>query len=175
MADAYIGEIQLFAFNYPPVHTSFCNGTLLPAAQNAALYALLQNQFGGSPGVTFNLPDLRGRVPVQPDGQEIYKQGLAGGLENVTLNTNQMGVHTHTLNGSSSIGGMIYGGGNAFANVGENVGITPPVYGPDSNLTPIAMGAVSLAGDGQEHNNMQPSLVINFTISLQGTFPMRQQ
>ena len=48
------------------------------------------------------------------------------------------------------------------------------VYAPANNLTTLATGAVNVsAGGGQAHDNMQPSLVVNFCIALQGVFPFR--
>ena len=63
MSEPFIGQISLFAFNFPPKGWGLCNGQLLPINQNQALFSLLGTNFGGDGKVTFALPDLRGRVP----------------------------------------------------------------------------------------------------------------
>ena len=62
MAEPFIGEIKIVAFNYPPRGWAFCNGQLLAIAQNQALFSLLGTTYGGDGQTTFALPDLRDRV-----------------------------------------------------------------------------------------------------------------
>lgn len=65
MAEAYVGEIRVFAFNYAPPGWLLCQGQTLSISQNQALFALLGTVYGGDGMSTFALPDLRGRVPLQ--------------------------------------------------------------------------------------------------------------
>lgn len=173
MSDPFIGEIQQWGFSFAPVKTAFCNGGLQTISQYQALFALIGTQFGGDGRTTFQLPDLRSRAPVHP-GHDIYEQGQAGGFEWVTLASNETG-HRHALRGANQDGDWFYGVGYLFANVGENpgTGMRPPVYGPATDLTSIADGAISSVGGGQSHENVQPCLAINFTIALEGVFPQR--
>ena len=74
MSECFIGEIRMISFNYAPKGWALCNGQTLPIQQNQALFSLLGTRFGGNGVTTFNLPDLRGRVPVHvsngnPPGQ----------------------------------------------------------------------------------------------------------
>jgi microcystin-dependent protein len=62
--EPFLGEIRLFAGNFPPKGFAFCQGQLLPINQNQALFSLLENRFGGNGTTTFALPDLRAAVPV---------------------------------------------------------------------------------------------------------------
>lgn len=175
MAVPYVGEIQQFGFNYAPKGTALCDGQLLSPSQFGALYSLIQLQFGGNGTSTFQLPDLRGRVPVGPDNQYVAHQGAAGGSETVTLTAATMPNHNHSLLGANVDGDASYGIGRVFTNVGENSATQtkPPAYGAAVNLTPIAEGAMSYFGGGQAHENMQPFLTICFTIALEGIYPQR--
>ncbi len=64
MSDPFIGEITMFAGNFAPRGWAFCDGQILPISQNTALFSLLGTTYGGDGRTTFNLPDLRGRVPI---------------------------------------------------------------------------------------------------------------
>ena len=85
MADAFTGEIRMVGFNYPPRGWAFCDGQLLPIAQNTQLFSLLGTKYGGDGASTFALPDFRGRTPIhQGQGHDL---GESGGQETVTLPT----------------------------------------------------------------------------------------
>ena len=64
MAQPYIGEIRMFAGNFNPVGWAFCNGQLLPIAENEALFQLIGTTYGGDGQSTFALPNLQSRVPI---------------------------------------------------------------------------------------------------------------
>jgi len=58
---AFMGEIFTFAFNFAPGGTGTANGQVLPiTTQNAALFSLIQNFYGGNGTTTFALPNLGG-------------------------------------------------------------------------------------------------------------------
>lgn len=98
--EPYIGEIQLFGFNFNPRDYLPCDGQLLPIAQNTALFSLLGTLYGGNGITTFALPDLRGRVPIhygQGAGLQNYSVGQTGGTETITIQNSQMPSHTHTV------------------------------------------------------------------------------
>lgn len=75
--DPYIAEIRMFAGNFAPQGWAFCNGQVLSIAQNTALFSLLGTTYGGDGRTTFALPDLQGRMPIQP--------GQGPGLPNYDL------------------------------------------------------------------------------------------
>jgi microcystin-dependent protein len=52
----YLGEIQIFAFNFCPTGWLPLNGELLPISQNEALFALIGNTYGGDGVSTFAVP-----------------------------------------------------------------------------------------------------------------------
>jgi microcystin-dependent protein len=98
MAQPYIGEIRMFAGNFPPAGWAFCDGQSLPISENDALFVLLGTMYGGDGQETFNLPNLQSRIPIHfgtgPDGVT-YTQAEASGTETVTLTTQQIPSHTH--------------------------------------------------------------------------------
>ena len=79
MADAFTGEIRMVGFNYPPRGWAFCDGQLLPIAQNTQLFSLLGTKYGGDGASTFALPDFRGRTPIHQGQGHIL--GESGGQE----------------------------------------------------------------------------------------------
>lgn len=98
--DPFIGEIELFAFNFEPRDYAFCDGRIMSVSENSALFYLLYNQFGGDGHTTFALPDLRGRVAINQGagtGLMPYTFGESGGSEKVTLTIQNMPAHTHTV------------------------------------------------------------------------------
>ena len=85
----FIGELDIFAFNFPPKFWATCDGQLLPISQNQALFALLGIMYGGNGQTTFALPDLRGRAALhagQGPGLSNYAQGQQAGTETQTIN-----------------------------------------------------------------------------------------
>ena len=167
MADPYISEIRMMSFNFPPKGWAFCNGQLLPIAQNQALFSLLGTTYGGDGRVTFGLPDLRGRVPISMGAG--HTLGERSGEEAHALSTNEMPTHIHTLSGSSLEGNSP---NPNFSNVGNVLAQDPGnAYGPPNNLTNLKPGSIANVGGGQAHLNMQPFLTLNFSIAVQGIFP----
>ncbi|MGK5079966.1 phage tail protein, partial [Janthinobacterium sp. HLX7-2] len=64
--EPFLGEIRLFSIGFAPRGWAACEGQMMPVSTNTALFSLLGVQFGGNGTTTFGLPDLRGRVPVNP-------------------------------------------------------------------------------------------------------------
>ncbi len=166
-----IGEIRMFAGNFPPSGWLFCDGALLPIAENDALFALIGTTYGGNGQTTFALPDFRGRVPVHIGG--VHTLGETGGTETVTLTQAQLPLHNHQLGASA--------GAPAPATVAIDVTsatayvpaspVKPRLYAPASAGVDMAPGLIQPNGGSQPHNNMAPYLGINFIISLFGVFP----
>ena len=100
MADPFVAEIRIFAFNFAPKGWAFCDGQLLPISQNTALFSLLGTIYGGDGKVTFALPNLQGSVALHPGqrvpGFAVLSLASNRGSETVTLLTSEIPVHTHT-------------------------------------------------------------------------------
>src|SRR3954467_3964797 len=107
MAQPFVGEIRMFAGNFPPSGWMFCDGTPMRISENDVLFQLIGTTYGGDGERTFNLPNLQSRVPLHmgkgQDGID-YQIGEMAGTESVTLTTQQIPSHSHTLTGSKSNG-----------------------------------------------------------------------
>jgi len=178
MTQAMIGEIRMFAGNFPPKNWALCNGQLLAISSNTALFSILGTTYGGNGTTTFGLPDLRGRAPLsqgQGPGLTLRDLGEQGGEEGVALTVQQIPAHTHsaTLPCNSDFNQTTKGTpiNNAFGGTDPNNQGTP-YYASSSNAL---MGASMSdpAGAGQPHANIQPSLALSFIICTNGVFPAR--
>lgn len=83
MSEPFLGEIRMVGFNFAPRGWAFCDGQLLPIAQNQSLFSLLGTTFGGDGRTSFALPDLRGRTPVHR-GEDVGF-GQRAGVEEQTF------------------------------------------------------------------------------------------
>jgi len=165
----------MFGGNFAPQGWAFCFGQSMSIADNNALYALLGTIYGGDGVNTFNLPDLRGRVPlhVGTGGGSTYVLGQNGGTETVTLTTNQLGAHNHTMNASGKDGTLATAAnGNTLSTTGPQ-GVDPAVFQPFNGSSQIALASNTLSQFGLNgpHENMQPYLCVSFIIALAGVFP----
>jgi microcystin-dependent protein len=164
MAQPFIGEIRMFAGNFAPAGWAFCNGAPMPISENDTLFALIGTTYGGDGQSTFNLPDLRGRIPIHQGNGFILAE--TGGVEDVTLTTSQIPAHGHPLVGSN-VNGSQAGPSNAL--LASSVVITP--YAPEVPGVSMAATSIGVLGGSQPHINLQPFLCVNFIISLFGIFP----
>lgn len=165
MAEPFLAEIRIVGFNFAPRGWATCDGQILPINQNQSLYSLLGTTYGGDGRTSFALPDLRGRVPIHTDAS--YRLGQKSGEETHTLTTAEIPSHQHQLQGVSDNADSPAGTGGFPART------TDSIYGPPQNLMAAAAGVVPNVGGGQSHDNMMPTLVLNFVIALQGLFPSR--
>ncbi len=176
MSEPFVAEIRIFPFNFAPRGWAFCDGQILPLAQNTALFSLLGTTYGGNGQSNFALPNLRGRLPLaqgQGPGLSERTLGESGGSETVALLPQQMPAHSHALQASASASsGSPVGAAMAPALSAGNLPV--PMYrsGTTSRVA-MAGDAVAPAGGSQPHNNMPPYLTLNFCIALQGVFPPR--
>ncbi|HEX8584980.1 MAG TPA: tail fiber protein [Allosphingosinicella sp.] len=173
MADPFVAEIRMFAFNFAPKGWAWCNGQLMPISQNTALFSLLGTTYGGDGKSTFALPDLQGSAPMHPGqgpGLSLHDLGEIGGSQTVTLLESEIPAHTHTLQSAVVPGNRTTPVGNSITRVTGASPYLPPAGAP---LSAAAFQALAPAGGGQPHNNMMPYLTCYFNIALQGVFPPR--
>ncbi len=169
MPEPYVGEIRMFAGNFPPNGWMFCEGQPLAISENDVLFQLIGTTYGGDGQETFNLPNLASRVPVHmgtgKDGQT-YQIGQMAGTEQETLSIQQIPNHTHPFTGSTNTATGQLPTSNV---VGKSPQVDLFINGtPDVSLN---AQAIQPAGGSQPHENCQPFLCINFIISLFGIFP----
>ena len=176
----YLGEIRMVAFNFAPVNYVFCKGQRLAISQNAALFSILGNAFGGDGINNFDLPDLRGRTAIgtgSATGLSNYDHGQETGQHTVFLSADHLPPHTHTIGGTIHMKNINQPGntpspaGNYFA-----IDDTRRFSAQPSNNTAMKPATVNLqadAGPDAGVNNMMPFLGINYIICLSGAFPAR--
>lgn len=169
----FIGEIRMFAGNFPPQNWAFCDGQLLSIAQNTALFSIVGTMYGGNGQTTFALPDLRGRVAIhagQGPGLTNRQQGSIGGTETTTLTLANLPAHSHTVAPRASIGvGTTNDPTGSFP---ANTSVLDKEYAASSNAT---MGTTTTAttGDNASFSNMQPYGTVRYIICLFGVYPPR--
>jgi microcystin-dependent protein len=168
MSEPFMGEIMIAGFNFAPRGWALCNGQLMAINQNQALFSLLGTMYGGDGASNFALPDLQGRAAMHHNNE--FPQGLKGGSAAITLDTTQIPQHQHNM---------------VAIVVDPSINTNTPVNGLYSNSAPAEFysatlsptqpnpGTVAKAGANTPHINLQPSLVLNFCIALQGIFPSR--
>ena len=176
MAEPFVGQVCSFGFNFAPINWAFCNGQIVPIDQNTTLFQLLGTTFGGDGVTTFQLPDLRGRVPLnQGQGQSLsnYVMGQVTGSESITLTSGQIPAHIHSVATSNTPGTTNVPSTSVFLS-DEGPG-TPAVttYTPGAPATQVALAGstISPSGSSVGHENRQPYLAVNFCIALVGIYP----
>lgn len=171
---------MMVGFNFAPRGWAFCNGQLLSIASYSALFSLLGTQYGGDGRTTFALPNLQGRCAVgmgNGPGLTPRQIGEVIGQETVTLTPNEMPAHTHQLLANNTDGNTNDPTNSSLAKESVTIERSAPAFpvnGYNTGAANVGMGAsIGNAGGNLAHNNMQPSLAMNYIIALQGIFPSR--
>ncbi|MEJ0026241.1 MAG: tail fiber protein [Rhizomicrobium sp.] len=180
MSEPYVGQIAIFAFNFAPRNWSFCNGALVPIAQNEALFTILGTTYGGDGRNTFGLPNIQDSTVMnigQGPGLSNYVLGQHSGSAEVTLTQNQIPLHSHAVNGQNAaqptafelVPQTSYWVGSREGGAKTDFQFTP---NPAAGQT-FAPSVISVTGGSLPHNNEQPYLGMNYCIALYGIFPSR--
>lgn len=168
--DQYLGEIRMFAGAFAPNGWLKCEGQTLPISQNPALFSLLGTTYGGNGITTFNLPDLRGRVPMhsgQGPGLSVRTLGQMGGSESVTLTVNNLPAHSHSLNANTAAGTTGVPTGALLGNSGA----LDKEYVSGAPNTQLSTSSVGATGSNVPVSVMQPYTTVTFIIATQGIYP----
>jgi microcystin-dependent protein len=172
MALPYVGEIRMFAGNFAPAGWMFCSGQLLPISEYETLFNLIGTTYGGDGQSTFQLPNLQGRLPMHMGtgaGTTVTLSEI-GGVENVTLTTQQIPQHIHTMNATAAASSL--SPQNAIPAVPSSTVGGLQTYQPAGGaVVTLKPSMVQNNGGSQRHSNIQPFLCISFIISLFGIFP----
>jgi len=182
------GAMMPYAGASEPSGWLFCYGQAVSRTTYAALFTALATTYGAGDGsTTFNLPDLRGRVIAGQDdmggtsanrltglsgGVDGDVLGATGGAESHTLLTAQMASHTHSVTGTAASAGAhshtltngtgAVGGTAVTAQYTDNTGAK--ATSTDGAHTHSVSGTAAAAGSDQAHNNVQPTIVLNYII-----------
>jgi microcystin-dependent protein len=157
MAEAFVGEVRLVAFNFAPPGWLMCEGQILQISQNNALFALIGTTYGGDGVRTFGLPDLRGRAaihtgqgPVGPANVWGAKGGTTGTAVTTTaafaLTAANLPSHTHTATFTGTGGGAPVQP-TITVSVSNDAATATPANAP-VGATPIADGYLGKSGSG---------------------------
>jgi microcystin-dependent protein len=171
MSDPFIGEILIFGGNFAPRNYMFCNGALLPIAQNTALFSLVGTTYGGDGRSTFGVPDLQARHVIGPGtgpGLSNVRWGERAGAADVTLSAGNLPSHSHTLNASTDRANAPGPGGNVLADPTRG-----NIYQTGAANTAMSASSIGNSGGGQSFNILNPYLAVNHCIALNGTYPSR--
>jgi microcystin-dependent protein len=180
MSNPFLGEIRMFAFKFAPKGWALCAGQVMPIFNNQALFSIVQTFYGGNGVTNFALPNLQGQAPMhtgQGKGLSDRVLGEVGGEQTVTLALDQLPAHDHSVQADQHLADSADPSGNIYqrANYDDGNGHTfgVDIYNTvvDSPDTPLDSQSVQSAGNGGPHNNMMPSLVLNFCIAVQGIYP----
>jgi microcystin-dependent protein len=178
--EGVMAVVTMVAYDFAPKNWAYCNGQLLPIAQNQALFSLLGTTYGGNGVQTFALPNLQGRIPVgigQGNGLSNYTLGEVTGVEAATMSINNMPPHTH--NGNINVtpkGGNSADDSNAAGNWPGQVTngyASAPTVGTTMQGPNVISTTIGASGGNQPFSLLSPYLALNYVICMYGLFPSR--
>lgn len=160
--------VVMYAGLTPPDGWLVCDGTAVSRFTFAVLYGIVGDLYGNGDGIsTFNLPDFQRQVPMGMGGTQIagpdITVGSQGGDETVELEEASIPAHTHVTGGTHTHVEQAAANGGAINQIllGSSASATPVTT---ATTTANASSTLDSVGDGDGHNNVQPSLVVNFII-----------
>jgi microcystin-dependent protein len=173
MVDCYVGEIRMFGGNYAPQDWLLCDGSLLLISMYETLYSLIGTTYGGNGATNFQLPDLRGRIPIgQGTGTGLTPRvlGQSLGAETVALAIGEAPAHNHAVTAGGAATDSVPT--NKFPGVLTG-GLLYSTKSLDIPVVTMSAAAVGSAGQSFPHENIMPSLCITFIIATNGIYPTR--
>jgi len=150
--------MSAFAGSVAPSGYLMCDGSAVSRTNYSNLFAVIGTTYGvGDGSTTFNVPDLRGRVPVGKNTGTFSSLGLTGGEESHTMTVNEMPAHKHTTSVNSALDPSAIGG---YAPSSQSMFFGTDRAGTVANWST----AMQNTGGGQAFTNLQPYVVINYII-----------
>lgn len=174
-----VGVFFPYAGSSAPSGYLFCDGSAVSRTTYASLFSAIGTAYGtGDGSTTFNLPDLKGRVPAGKEssatrltstyfGGNSTALGATGGSESHTLTTAQLASHTHvntlTDPGHTHSTNSVSFTGSQNIQSGSGANLNTSGLTSTSSTTGITITNAS-AGSGSAHNNVQPTIISNYII-----------
>ena len=165
----FIGHIQLFAGNFAPRGWAFCQGQLLPIAQNTALFSILGTTYGGDGETTFGLPDFQGRMAISQGrgpGLPTYRLGQKSGNATTQLTAANLPQSQIGFGASDDDGTSTNGTNRVLATPNDDRAL----YTSEDATGNLSPGAISGA-QSTAFSNQPPYLALNYIIALDGIYP----
>ncbi|RNF86432.1 phage tail protein [Montanilutibacter psychrotolerans] len=173
MSQPYVGEIRIFGFSRVPNGWFSCDGSLQPISEYEVLFTLIGTTYGGDGQSTFALPDLRGQLPLHwGTGQGLTTRviGEGGGSESVTLTQNQMPAHSHAVMATTATASATAIGPTVtLGSISPDTMYVTDLAG--ATQVTLAPASVTPAGGTQPHDNLMPTLTVQYCIAWAGIFP----
>lgn len=164
LANNIAGEVKLWPNAAAPTGWLLLDGATINQITYADLYAIIGDDFTAAPnGTTFDLPDLRGRVPIglgTGAGLSTYALGEEGGDEGVSLTEAQLAEHNHLM-------GVYNAGGNSPSpvdNIHADTGAFDQEFTDEVANANYRTDAITDTGSGDAHENRQPFLAMNYIV-----------
>ncbi len=166
------GVINAYAGTSAPSGWLLCNGASLLRTDYAGLFAAIGTTYGTADGTHFTLPDCTGRILAGKEssatrltsavsGVDGGTLGATGGSQSHTLTTAQLATHNHAVTDPGHTHTVV-AAANAFLNPGAGGSAAQSsATNTGSNTTGITLAD---AGSGAAHNNVQPTIVLNYII-----------
>ena len=175
------GVLMPYGGGSAPTGFLLCDGSAVSRSTYSNLFSAIGTTYGsGNGSTTFNIPDLRGRVIAGQDdmggssANRLTNQsgglngdtlGATGGAETHTLTTAQLASHTHSFSDTDTVSNVaiprsfISGSTNNSVNADGSA-----VRVDDGSITVSISGTTGSAGSGSAHNNVQPTIILNYII-----------
>ena len=173
-----LGATFLFPGTTAPNNYMICDGSAISRTDYADLFAILGTSQGAGDGsTTFNLPNMKGRVPVGLDSTqtEFDTIGETGGSKNAVVVEH---THSNTSNALSWVGGSGLGNTNWLSAGGNQVtysAISNPNDGVKAGWMGNTNAIINSAGESGTGKNLQPYIVINYIIKVTKTTPTQAE
>ena len=169
------GCIMQYAQSSAPTGWLLCDGSAVSRTTYTNLFTIIGTLYGSGDGsTTFNLPNLKGRVPVGRDAAqtEFDTLGETSGAKTHTLTSAESGVpaHSHPISDPGhfhSFNVWVFFVQTALVNgfqTTTNTGVLPGTVNTDTKTTGITVSNNTAANASSAHNNLQPYIVLNYII-----------
>ena len=148
------GSVIEYAGDTAPNGWLICDGSAISRQKYSKLFEVIGTIYGSGDGnSTFNLPNLKGKIPVglNSDDSDFNILGKVGGEKTHILKVDEIPSHNHRQTVTASRAGS----GSTYASWNAN-----NLFG---NTDKAARNTLNTGG-GQAHNNLQPYITLNYII-----------